>query len=126
MSTSTATAPVRAGASGMMGREVTIVLIFSAVVLSMPFWLPLLGGYEGLATKIMVWAIFAVGFDILLGFTGLLSFGHAAFFGGAAYLTGYMLRDVTSEILPAFLVAQVGVFILAVTIGFLSLRRTGI
>ena len=131
MSTRTASAPVRPAAAtgaGMraMGREASILLIFSAIVLSMPFWLPLLGGYEGLATKIMVWAIFAVGFDILLGFTGLLSFGHAAFFGGAAYVTGYVFRDHTSEIIVAFIASQVGVMVLAAAIGFLSLRRTGI
>lgn len=129
MSTETVNAPVRpATATGtrMMGREAAIILIFSAIVLSMPFWLPLLGGYEGLATKIMVWAIFAVGFDILLGFTGLLSFGHAAFFGGGAYITGYIFRDHTSEIIVAFIASQIGVMILAAAIGFLSLRRTGI
>ncbi|MEO1192560.1 MAG: branched-chain amino acid ABC transporter permease [Pseudomonadota bacterium] len=129
MSTETASAPVRAaGNAGVktFGREITFMMIFSAIVLTMPFWITLIGGYQGLATKIMVWAIFAVGFDILLGFTGLLSFGHAAFFGGAAYITGVVFRDYTSEIIVAFLASQVGVMILAVIIGFLSIRRTGI
>jgi len=129
MSTETASAPVRAAGNAHIktfGREVTFMLIFAAVVLTMPFWITLIGGYEGLATKIMVWAIFAVGFDILLGFTGLLSFGHAAFFGGAAYITGVVFRDYTSEIIVAFLASQVGILILAVVIGFLSIRRTGI
>ncbi len=107
-------------------RESIVIALFAAVVLSMPFWIVQIGGYEGLATKIIVWAIFALGFDILLGFTGFLSFGHAAFFGGAAYITGFMLRDVSADIIPAFIVSQLGTLVLAVFIGFLSLRRTGI
>jgi branched-chain amino acid transport system permease protein len=38
-----------------------------------------------LLAKIMVWAIFAMSLDLLVGFTGLVSLGHAAFFGVAAY-----------------------------------------
>lgn len=48
-------------------------------ILLMPFWLPPIGGYAVLATKIAIWMIFAFGFDLLLGFTGFLSFGDAAF-----------------------------------------------
>ena len=107
-------------------REALVIGVFAAFILSMPFWIVQIGGYEGLATKIVVWAIFALGFDILLGFTGFLSFGHAAFFGGAAYITGFMLRDVSADIIPAFVVSQVGTLILALFIGYLSLRRTGI
>lgn len=120
------------GAAGKGGvrrsavREAVVIALFAAVVFTMPFWIVFIGGYEGLATKILVWAIFALGFDILLGFTGFLSFGHAAFFGGAAYLTGFMLRDVSADIIPAFIVSQLGTLVLAVVIGFLSLRRTGI
>ena len=100
--------------------------IFAAVVLTMPWWLVAIGGYEALATKIVIWALFAVGFDILLGFTGYLSFGHAFFFGGAAYLTGLVLRDYTSDIIPAFIVAVLGTIVFALALGFLTLKRSGI
>ena len=100
--------------------------IFAAIAVSLPFWFPLIGGYEGLDTKIMIWALFALGFDLLLGYTGYLSFGHAAFFGVSAYVTGLMLLHGTSEILPAMLVAVVVTVLLALAIGFLVLRRTGI
>ena len=102
------------------------IAVFAAIVLTMPWWLVLIGGYEALATKIVIWALFAVGFDILLGFTGYLSFGHAFFFGGAAYITGFVLRDYTSDILPAFVAAMVGTVIFALALGFLTLKRTGI
>lgn len=34
---------------------------------------------------IMVWSIFALGYDLVFGTTGILSFGHAAFFGMGAF-----------------------------------------
>lgn len=34
-----------------------------------------------LATEIMIYGLFAMGFNLLLGYTGILSFGHAAYFG---------------------------------------------
>ncbi|MDC1507308.1 branched-chain amino acid ABC transporter permease, partial [Oceanospirillaceae bacterium] len=79
------------------------VLIFALVALTMPLWFPLMGGYSGLDTKIMIFCIFVVGFDILLGFTGYLSFGHAAFFGISAYVTGIMLKSFSDNIIPAII-----------------------
>ena len=44
--------------------------------------------YQALAINILVFGLFAVGFNLLFGYTGLLSFGHAAFLGVGSYLTG--------------------------------------
>ena len=107
-------------------RDLLVVGAFAAIVLISPVLLPLIGGYQALATKIVIWCIFALGFDILLGFTGYLSFGHAAFFGISAYVTGVMLRDVSPEILIAMPVSFVATLIAALLIGFIALRRTGI
>jgi branched-chain amino acid transport system permease protein len=112
--------------SSGLAREALVLGVFAAVVLTMPFWLPLVGGYQALATKIVIWALFALGFDILLGFTGFLSFGHAAFFGTAAYTTGLMLKHFTADIIPVLLVSVGVTMVLAVVIGFLTLRRSGI
>ncbi len=102
------------------------IAIFAAIVLSMPFWFPLIGGYEGLDTKILIWALFALGFDLLLGYTGYLSFGHAAFFGISAYVTGLMLLHASSEILPAMIAGVVMTTVVALIIGHLTLQRSGI
>lgn len=107
-------------------RDLTVLGTFAAVVLTMPWWLTAVGGYEALATKIVIWALFALGFDILLGFTGYLSFGHAAFFGISAYTTGMMLKSVTAEIIPAMLMSFAVTLVAAAIIGFLTLRRSGI
>ena len=116
----------RAARLGSHWREALIVGLFAAVVLTMPEWLPLVGGYRVLAYHIVIWALFAVGFDILLGFTGYLSFGHAAFFGSAAYVAGLSFKLVSSDIVPAMLITVVALLVLAGVIGFLTLKRTGI
>ena len=102
------------------------VLIFALIALTMPLWFPIVGGYSGLDTKIMIFCIFVVGFDLLLGYTGYLSFGHAAFFGIAAYTTGLMLKGFSDNIIPAIIVAVIVSTIVAVVIGLLTLKRTGI
>ena len=101
-------------------------ITFITIVLTFPFWFPYIGGYEGLDTKIMIWAMFALGFDLLLGYTGYLSFGHAAFFGTSAYATGLMLLHYSSEIIPAMIVSVIVTSLVALIIGFLTLQRSGI
>lgn len=82
--------------------------------------------YPPVAMDMICWALFAVAVDILLGFTGLLSFGHAAFWGTSAYVTGLIALHSG---LPFPVVVLAGAFaaaVLAVPIGWLSVRRTGI
>jgi branched-chain amino acid transport system permease protein len=50
-------------------------------------------GVSYMLSLIMVWAIFALGYDLAFGTAGILSFGHAAYFGLGAYgATWAMLR----------------------------------
>ncbi len=107
-------------------QDLLVVGLFALIILTMPHWLPMIGGYEALATKIVIWAIFALGFDIILGFTGYLSFGHAAFFGTAAYVTGFSFRNFSPDVIPAMLLALAATLVLAAAIGFMTLRRSGI
>lgn len=48
---------------------------------------------QGLLIEVMILAIFALSYDLVLGVTGLLSFGHALFFAAGAYLTGVLLKS---------------------------------
>lgn len=83
-------------------------------------------GYEGLATLIVIWGIFAIGFNLLLGYTGLLSFGHAALWGGAAYATALFGVEVSSSPIAMVLAGTTFAVLLAWLLGWLSLRRGGI
>lgn len=44
--------------------------------------------HYGNVTRIMLYAVFAIGYNILLGYTGLMSLGHALFFAAGAYGAG--------------------------------------
>lgn len=100
--------------------------ILAVITLTLPFWFHYVGGYGGLDTKIIIWALFALGFDILLGMTGYLSFGHAAFFGTAAYATGLTFLHWTTDVFVGLVVGIIAAGILALMIGYITLRRTGI
>lgn len=51
--------------------------------------------YElGIATLCLIWAIFAVGLNVVLGYAGMPSLGHAAFFGTGAYAVAMIGRHV--------------------------------
>jgi branched-chain amino acid transport system permease protein len=55
---------------------------------TLPLWIRPVGLYEYLGVEILIWCIYALGFNILLGYTGLPSFGHGAYFGIGAYAMG--------------------------------------
>jgi branched-chain amino acid transport system permease protein len=75
---------------------------------------------------ILCWGLFAISIDLLLGFTGLLSFGHAAFWGGSAYATGIIAIKSGLPFPVAVLGGAIFAMVIAVPIGYLSVRRTGI
>ena len=101
--------------------------IFALVVVTMPIWLaPLGAAYPGLMQKFAIYAIFAIGFNILFGLTGYLSFGHAAFLGVGSYTAVWSFKLLSMDILPALLFAVLSAGVFALVIGFFSLRRTGI
>ncbi len=82
--------------------------------------------YPPLALNITVWALFAMSVDLLLGYTGLLSFGHAAFWGTSAYATGIVAQKTGAPFVVAVLAGALVATALAVPVGWLSVRRTGI
>ena len=71
----------------------TAVIVW-ALLLTVPLWLPMLGGYTALAGRVLVLGLAAMSLNFLLGFTGVLSFGHAAYFGLGAYGAGLALKFV--------------------------------
>ena len=82
--------------------------------------------YPPVAMDIAAWALFAISVDLLLGYTGLLSFGHAAFWGSSAYVTGLVAIHWGLPFPVAILGGMVFAMAIAVPIGYLSVRRTGI
>lgn len=108
-------------------RDLLIFVIFALVVVTMPIWTaPFGANYSGLMQKFAIYAIFAIGFNILFGLTGYLSFGHAAFLGVGSYSAVWSFKLLTMDVIPAILFAIIISGLFALVIGFLSLRRSGI
>ncbi|WP_102225141.1 branched-chain amino acid ABC transporter permease [Acidimangrovimonas sediminis] len=83
-------------------------------------------GYPDLMQRIAIFAIFAVGFNILFGLTGYLSFGHAAFLGAGSYAAMWMFKLLSMNILPAIVLSVLIGGLFSLLIGYVSLRRSGI
>ena len=79
-----------------------------------------------LTMRVMILAIFAMGYNILLGRTGLLSFGHAAFYAGGAYGLGLFSIHVSPNPLLGILMGVLLACVLALIIGFFCVRHTEI
>ena len=100
-----------------------VALCFGALAL-----FPLVGGKYGvdLITKIMIFAIFALSLELLVGGTGLVCFGQAAFFGIGAYAAVKLSPESASASLLWLLPACVLLAALyAMAVGALSLRTKG-
>ena len=99
----------------------TLLALGLVTALALPWFV-----YPPVAMDIAAWALFAVALDILLGFAGLLSFGHAAFWGGSAYTTGLVAVHLGVPFPLAVIAGAVFAMLLALPIGYLSVRRSGI
>jgi branched-chain amino acid transport system permease protein len=106
-----------------MGTRITVWI---AIIVGLAL-VPLTGNYvTGLAAEILIFAIFAMSLDLLIGYSGLLSFGHAAFFGVSAYtvvILGVHLGWSGWIGLGAGIVVSA---VVAAIIGFFSIRVSGI
>jgi len=99
------------------------VFAFALAFAVFPFVVP----YKALAAQVLIYGLFALGFNLLYGYTGLLSFGSAAYWGLGAYGTGLLLAktklgSLWLGVLAGPLLAMAG----GAVIGFFCLRRRGI
>ncbi|MCQ4632989.1 branched-chain amino acid ABC transporter permease [Shinella sp. CPCC 100929] len=123
-----------------MTRETTINLLLALLLLAMPLAAAGLGEpfYVTLATRVVVLALAATGLNLALGLGGLISFGHAAFFGLGGYVAGILATHAfnaeplvagipgTTSMPIIWLTAVVIAGLVALPIGIISLRTTGI
>lgn len=98
--------------------------ILLVVLLVVPWILPAYG--LQVAIQAVILAIFALSFNLLFRHTGLLSFGHAAFFGASAYTTALAMSKLGWPYLATLPLSLVVTALLALVIGFFSVRLTRI
>jgi branched-chain amino acid transport system permease protein len=96
------------------------------LLLAVPFWLPAVGGYIELGTRVVVLGLAAISLNFLLGYTGVLSFGHAAYFGLGAYGVGMIIRYVEPSTGLGIIVGTLVGTIAAAIIGPLIIRLRGV
>ena len=101
-----------------------IAVVASALVLVvLPFALT---SYQlGLLTKMLIFAIFAMSLNLILGYAGLPSLGHAAYFGMGAYTVGLLALRVRDNFWLDFFAGLVMATITAALFGLLALRAKG-
>ncbi len=116
------TTPLK-GQSGMI--SLLPYLVVGLCLLVLPPFLP--DYYQSLTVKILIFAVFAMSLDLIMGYTGLPSLGHAVYFGFAGYVGGILMLKygITSFwiVLP---VSLLGAVILAALLGLIALRVRGI
>lgn len=104
------------------------ILFMASAFLALAMF-PLVSGSYGidLVTKIMIYAILALGLELLVGSTGLVCFGQAAFFGIGAYAAVLLSPKSEAASMLWLLPASVGAAALyALFVGALSLRTRGV
>lgn len=91
---------------------------------STPLWLGSVGLYQYLALEIVIWMIFALAHNLLLGQGGMPSFGHGAYFGVGAYAFGLLQQRAGAELFSGLLGAALAAALVgAVVAAFISHRR---
>ena len=117
-------------ASGRAAGERTVVeaLARHRVLAAIAFLLvlPWIAPYEALAINILIFGLFAVGFNLIFGYTGMLSFGHAAFFGLGAYGCGVPIAKFGLAWFPSLVLGVLVAGLAAALIGWLAIRTRGI
>lgn len=97
-----------------------------ALFLVLPYFLPFLGGYTYLGVEVLIWSIFALGLNIIVGYTGLPSFGHGAFFGVGAFVLGIVQLRVTHGMWVPLLAAILAATLCGAMVGLFVAKKRGI
>ncbi len=94
------------------------------ILAALPFWV---GStyYVNIGSQILLYAIFALAVNVLVGYAGLVTLGHAALFGISAYAGARMLNDGHSHVAVAAGALAVTLLVAAV-FAALALRGTGL
>ena len=100
-----------------------ILFVGIVMLLVLPYMLSTY--YLGLVIQMMIFALFAMSLDLLIGYTGMASLGHAAYFGVAAYTTGLLALRLNVSVWFAIPAALLVAALTATLFGLLALRTRG-
>lgn len=106
------------------GKVWTLHLALIAALFALHFVLP--DYHHGVLARVMVLAVFAMGYNLLFGYAGLLSLGHAMFFGAGLYGAGMAVYHLGCSVPTAFAAGILAGGALSLVVGLLALRTTGV
>src|SRR6185503_19756674 len=106
---------------GVKGILLAVLLLATA-----PLYADYTPFYLGLLTEVLVFGLFALAFDVMLGHAGVMSLGHSAFLGVAAYTTGLLLARFRAPVEVSLVAGAVGGLLTALVVGALVLRKRGV
>ncbi len=102
------------------------LMVFGVLLCLGLLFLVLPAYHAGNLARIMVLAVYAMGYNLLFGYTGLLSLGHAMFFAAGMYGLGLSMTGWGLSPVPAFAVGVGAATLASAIIGFLALRTRGV
>ena len=111
---------------GLNARDFRVFWIFALVVFTMPVWMSPIHGSVSFYQLFAVFGLFTIGFNLLFGLTGYLSFGHAAMYGTGSIAAFWCMKLLSLHAIPALVFGGAVAGLLALVMGFLCLRRSGI
>ncbi|RID93041.1 branched-chain amino acid ABC transporter permease [Gemmobacter lutimaris] len=105
-------------------RALSLHLAVLALLLGLHFVLP--AYHHANLARIMVLAVFAMGYNIAFGYTGLLSLGHALLLSAGMFGAGLLIQHFGLTAAPALLIGTLAGAAMAAVTGLLALRTTGV
>ncbi len=102
------------------GKHLAAVAVLAVVLALVPLVLP--PAQLSVAVRVLIFAILALGWNVMSGFGGMFSFGHAAYFGLGAYVSVWLLVERGISPWIGMLVGMVVAAAFAAFVGFLALR----
>ena len=104
-------------------KRIAIAVAF-IVLATVPFWASN-SYYVNVATQILIYAVLALGLNVLVGYAGLVTLGHASLFGIAAYAGATLINAGHGSIVVA--IGALAVTLAATAVfALLALRGTGL
>lgn len=100
------------------------MLAFWLLFATVPLWIERVGLYQYLGIEILIFATYALAYNLVLGHAGLPSFGHGAFFGVGAYAFGLAQFNIAANLWLCLLAAALAAALAgAIVAAFISHRR---
>jgi branched-chain amino acid transport system permease protein len=105
---------------------------FVAVAAALLLAFPMIASWAGnlfwvdVVVRILIFSIAALSLDFILGYAGLVSFGHALFLGVGAYAVGILAFHGVTNGFIQWPLALLAAAIVAVLVGTIALRTTGL